>query len=281
MRVVLSRKGFDSEAGGVPSPIIDGKPISLPIPTHMPTPVTYGALNGPFAGLVSDLTRRRKRPLTADSPCHLDPDLDASVLPRAEGWRGAFGQTDSAQSHLARQGISTGDLFLFWGRFRHVERKNGAWRFVGPEEHRIFGWLQIDSILLLGPKGSAALDGLPWLRDHPHARNGWTKQNTIYVARDRLEISGCAATCPGWGVFSRGRRLTAANVTPSIWQAPEWLHPTGGGTGMSHHKAHHWLEGGRVQTVARGQEFVAHVETQAVAGWLDELFADGGASATA
>ena len=32
MRVILSRKGFDSGAGGVPSPIIDGRPVSMPIP---------------------------------------------------------------------------------------------------------------------------------------------------------------------------------------------------------------------------------------------------------
>jgi Nucleotide modification associated domain 3 len=32
MKVVFSRKGFNSSAGGAPSPIIDGRPISLPIP---------------------------------------------------------------------------------------------------------------------------------------------------------------------------------------------------------------------------------------------------------
>jgi glycosyltransferase involved in cell wall biosynthesis len=32
MKVVFGRKGFDSSAGGAPSPIIDGKLISLPIP---------------------------------------------------------------------------------------------------------------------------------------------------------------------------------------------------------------------------------------------------------
>ncbi|MEL6529675.1 MAG: hypothetical protein AAFQ27_06905, partial [Pseudomonadota bacterium] len=28
MKVILSRKGFDSSAGGGPSPIVDGRPIS-------------------------------------------------------------------------------------------------------------------------------------------------------------------------------------------------------------------------------------------------------------
>jgi Nucleotide modification associated domain 3 len=33
VRVIFRRKGFDSAAGNAPSPIIDGEPISLPIPS--------------------------------------------------------------------------------------------------------------------------------------------------------------------------------------------------------------------------------------------------------
>lgn len=32
MRIIFSRKGFDSAAGKAPSPILDGRPLSLPIP---------------------------------------------------------------------------------------------------------------------------------------------------------------------------------------------------------------------------------------------------------
>jgi hypothetical protein len=38
VKLILSRKGFDSAAGGVPSPLIDGRPVSLPIPTRQPSP---------------------------------------------------------------------------------------------------------------------------------------------------------------------------------------------------------------------------------------------------
>jgi hypothetical protein len=43
MRVIFSRKGFDSAAGKVPSPIIEGEPISLPIPTERRSETSYRA----------------------------------------------------------------------------------------------------------------------------------------------------------------------------------------------------------------------------------------------
>ena len=32
MKLILSRKGFDSSAGKCPSPIINARPVSMPIP---------------------------------------------------------------------------------------------------------------------------------------------------------------------------------------------------------------------------------------------------------
>ena len=97
MRIIFSRKGFDSSAGGVPSPIIGGRPHSLPIPTRMPTVTRFRDLGNGTAALVDDLTNGR---LSSDQPCHLDPDLDAGALSRPPGWRGALGQVSAAQSHL-------------------------------------------------------------------------------------------------------------------------------------------------------------------------------------
>jgi hypothetical protein len=93
VKLIFSRKGFDSSAGGVPSPLVDCRPISLPIPTRMPTSTRFGNLSNEVAQLVFDLTRGR---IAADRPCHLDPDLDASSLVRQPGWRGAFGQVSAA-----------------------------------------------------------------------------------------------------------------------------------------------------------------------------------------
>src|SRR4051794_34886590 len=107
MRVIFSRKGFDSSAGGCPSPIVEGQPISLPIPVRKtPSPLRFIDLIGDYSSLVEDLTKGR---IDRYSRCHLDPDLKSSVLPRLPGWRGALGQVGAAQGHLSNEGVNVGD----------------------------------------------------------------------------------------------------------------------------------------------------------------------------
>jgi hypothetical protein len=55
VKLIFSRKGFDSSAGGVPSPLVDGRPISLPIPTRMPTPTRFRELPNEVAELYPTL----------------------------------------------------------------------------------------------------------------------------------------------------------------------------------------------------------------------------------
>lgn len=104
MKLILSRKGFDSGAGGVPSPILpDGRLLALPIPDAAST-IRYGDIaidDDSLDSLVTPLTRGRIR---ADDGAHLDPDLIAGMLPRAPGWRPLFGQSGQAQGHLRNQG---------------------------------------------------------------------------------------------------------------------------------------------------------------------------------
>ena len=98
MKVIISRKGFDSQYGKVPSPIIDGCPYSLPIPAiKMPSVTRYGDVLSPGCKIIEDLTDTK---ISLSSFCHLDPDLDRDLLPRKAYWRGVFGQTSSASTHL-------------------------------------------------------------------------------------------------------------------------------------------------------------------------------------
>ena len=113
MKLVFSRKGFDGSAGGFPSPIIDGKPISLPIP-YPNSIVSYKHFN--LGKIVKDLTGRK---LGEKDLCHKDPDLEM----------GAFGQVSSAQSHLDNQNVGSGDLFLFFGWFRDAEIVDCNYRY--------------------------------------------------------------------------------------------------------------------------------------------------------
>ncbi len=271
MRVVFSRKGFDSAAGGCPSPIIEGKPRTIPIPTVMPTPMRYQDLRGGYGKLVEDLTNKR---IKRTSWCHVDPDINRDVLARLPGWRGALGQTGAAQSHLRNCGVVPGDLFLFWGLFQPVI-KEPRWKFEGPKQHRIFGWLQIGEIFHLGADGTSALRHHAWLRDHPHTSIGWTHLNTIYVAAECLTLCGSKTTLPGWGMFSKGFRLSAIDTMVSEWRVPNWLNPARGGVGMSYHPRERWSKRGTVRCAARGQEFVADTNNRHDAiEWLEERFCE-------
>ena len=266
MRIIFSRKGFDSASGGCPSPIVDGVPVPLPIPTRQPTTTSYGELVGDYAALVSDLTGRR---YNATSACHLDPDIDRSCLPRRVGWRGALGQAGAALSHLENQGVTTGDTFIFWGSYRDAIKQSGQWIFIGPTIHLVFGWLQVGEYHRLGSDGSYLLATHPWLTDHPHVRPGWGEANGIFIATDSLSAPGLGVSLPGWGVLKRGYQLSIPGRNPSVWNAPSWLNPVVGGVGMSFHPMGRWSADGAVRCVGRGQEFVADIrDDRHIGDWL-------------
>ena len=77
MKVILSRKGFDSANGRIPSPIFeDGTMISFPIPCETDRD-TFDDLRydgKSYSSILTDLGYRE----TAWH-CHLDPDLDGSL----------------------------------------------------------------------------------------------------------------------------------------------------------------------------------------------------------
>lgn len=153
--------------------------------------------------------------------------------------------------------------------------KDGRWRFVGPKEHRIFGWLQIGEIIDLGADGSHALASRPWLVDHPHVRAGWSQRNALYVASDELVLGPRTLPFPGSGVLQKGLRLTAGDGLTSTWRVPDWLNLARGGCGMTYHPAARWSEEGTVRSAARGQEFVAVPEAQSGAmEWVEAVIED-------
>ncbi|MFZ4661436.1 MAG: hypothetical protein ACOYNY_30795, partial [Caldilineaceae bacterium] len=79
MKLILSRKGFDSSAGGVASPLFpDGTLLSLPIPDQKGR-VTYANLGWgehQLGDLVEALTHGR---IDRQTRAHLDPDLYPAI----------------------------------------------------------------------------------------------------------------------------------------------------------------------------------------------------------
>jgi hypothetical protein len=237
VKVVLSRKGFDSSFGDAPSPILpDGRMISLPIP------VLWGSqryrdviVNGePVWPLVESVTAGR---LKRDDLCHHEPVL--------EGPHPAFGQVSTAQRHLAGNGIGEGDLVPFFGWFRAWNSKE--WGF-----HAIYGWMEVGAVHQ--PPFPHRLSG------HPHTGLSWyPDSNTIYEAR-----------AAGLFRFRPELRLTR----PDTHRRTEWLLPaTLAGTGISWN-AGRWVEpDGSFRSASRGQEFV--MCSQAAADWARRLTEGG------
>jgi hypothetical protein len=90
MKLVLSRKGFDSGYGGIPSPILpDGRLVALPIPTQHDR-YTLADISIPdldTGKLLSDLSKGAH---TLRTLIHLDPDLDRAPASQLPGWRPAL-----------------------------------------------------------------------------------------------------------------------------------------------------------------------------------------------
>jgi hypothetical protein len=290
MKIILSRKGFDSSYGGVASPILpDGTLLSLPIPVDQ-SPMTYGDLrwNGSALGpIVEDLTHRRntrttaahpRKPITRNTPAHLDPDLDPRIYPRQPGWRPLFGQDSAAQSHLAGQGVGIDDLFLFFGWFRQTEQVEGHYRFVvgAPNLHVIYGWLQIGEIWHVGDSNRTIP---PWALYHPHVHDASSPHNTIYVASETLQLEGRPLGLPGAGVLPRYNPalcLTAPGGLRTRWRLPRWCSPRNDCVPFTYNGAmSRWqLQDDHVllQSAYRGQEFVLDTEQYPEAvQWVRDL----------
>lgn len=265
MRIVFSRKGFDSKTGRCPSPIVDGRPVSLPIPTGGRSDTRYADLG--LGDLVEALTRGR---IGRTACCHADPDLV----------RGAFGQTGVAQRHLERCGVGEGDLFLFFGLFRALDPGSRTPRFDphAMPHHRLFGWLAIGRIVRLGADGSRVRAEFPELARHPHLGPGWDADNTLYLARPLFRPEPQGRRFPGFGVARRASdrlRLSVSGARPSLWSVPDWLNPRAGGVGMSYHGAGERWSPGRCRVVSRGQEFVADIGERADArAWLAAILSE-------
>lgn len=275
MKIILSRKGFDSSAGGCPSPILpDGRLLTLPIPDSQ-SDIRYGDIDfgDDYGALLSHLTRGR---MNRASRAHLDPDLVPDHLQRQSGWKPVLGQSGAAQGHLRKQSVGEGDLFLYFALFRPVEKHQRRWRFVpgSRPRHILWGWMQIAEVLQVDELQSEHR----WLSYHPHLQMSADPNNTLYIARETLSI-GLGEQLPGSGVFTHADpllQLTAEeSVNPSQWLLPAWFYPDQRPPLTYHQKMERWnLDGDRclLQCAARGQEFVLDCDHYPESyGWIRNL----------
>jgi hypothetical protein len=229
VKIILSRKGFDSTHGGIASPAIQKKKmLSFPIPSTdiEKDSIKYSDLWFEGKGLDQILNELGYNEQKYSQYCHLDPDLVKDRRrEKVDGWGAAFGQINESAGYLRNQKVCKGDLFLFFGNFRHVEIKNDKYSYVRRTKDEasdgdgtfqaIWGYLQVGEIITEPSK----IMEYEW---HPHAcskRNdlsGDDRNNTLYIPTDNLSFH---PDKQGYGVFDYDERrvLTKKGCTKAIW----------------------------------------------------------------
>lgn len=265
MKIILSRKGFDSASGKQPNPIMpDGTLLSLPIPSgNDDKEFTYSSLTWDgksYYDIIHSL--KPNSDIAADDYCHLDPDLRKCICPRPANWEPAFGQVNAALTHLRNQDVSVGDIFLFFGWFRATEVKEGRLVYINsaPDLHIIYGYMQIREII------EKEQDIPQWLESHPHAsyKNAWNRKlNAIFLASDRLSILPDKQGSGTLG-YRDDRVLTMKGMSRGCWNLPSFFR----NVPISYHP-HPW-KGHYFKSVGRGQEFVMEA-TPEVLAWTRKI----------
>jgi len=245
-KIILSRKGYDDQYGGKPSIILpDGKMLSFPIPILdksdekglLSDQLTFGnkQLSDYFVELGHNRTNLKH---------HVDPD----IYGLAGSWpMGTFGQSGAALSHLRKEEVKKGDVFLFFGTFCFTYSEHGKLQYERMHPfHAIFGYLVVDEIVTIN-KDSTNLS-YEWLESHPHFQNRgigeYAKNNAIYIGRDF-----------GYFRYSPVLQLTKPGYHKSYWQLPLEFK----GIKLSYHNpSEQRINGAFIEfsSVAKGQEFV-------------------------
>ncbi len=233
MKIILSRKGFDSTSSKGPygtnkscaSPIMpDGALLSIPIPTDDADAYIDFEYNGiSYSDLLMQLS-----PKSTYSNCHLDPDIRKNIRKKEiDNWQPAFGQCERAQGYLRNQNVGEGDLFLFFGLFQQVVKDKNGYRFTKSKDYVddfykrcslniIYGYMQVEKVIT----DQKEIEKYHW---HPHSKNGYTN-NALYIPKKYLSF---AKNKPGYGVFNfdEKRVLTMKGKSPATWKIKSFYMP--------------------------------------------------------
>lgn len=275
MKIVLSRKGFDSQSGGMASPIMpDGTLLSLPIPDDNGE-TTYSDLvyeGKTYYKIIQELNPRIAEKLK-NRKCHVDPDICNRYIKSIENWKPAFGQNGTSKIHLETQNVGLGDIFLFYGWFRQTELDNsGKLRFVNApkdkttDKHIIFGYMEIGEIITNRERIVSEFNY------HPHAYEKYkdSPSNALYIPSQTLSFDGSIGGC-GMLKYIPIRQLTKAGHKRSEWNLPDCFK----NIGISYHEnnSYGWTANKDYFKAAyRGQEFVTKSDiSESIKKWVTEV----------
>lgn len=263
MKVILSRKGMDSTAGGMASPILpDGTLLSLPIPDKTSNQ-KYGDLfyeEQSFCKIIQQL--KPDFDFSQNQTCHLDPDIYGNITGRQGEWKPAFGQCGVSAKHLDNLGVGIGDIFLFYGMFRKTERQSDhrlSYVNGSPVRHIIYGYMEVGEILW----EEQDIAQYVW---HPHSRNTDRPHNRLYLPKT-------------YGTFHYSESLVLTKREQNnrrLWSLPSFFADSGISVSWQG-KNRPVLNGdyAELNSTCRGQEFVITASTavleQNLCEWVDSL----------
>ena len=278
-RIILSRKGFDSSAGGHPNWIFKNKLYPIPIPQAY-SGIAYKEMQ--FENNLSYFDVMKDLGITQFSEGHLDPDIHAKQLSqRKTHWQGIFGQHGAALSHLNHRNVGEDDLFLFFGWFKQIDYVNNKFSYVkeAPDIHVVWGYLEVDQIIDFQKKRPDL-----WMQYHPHYvfREDYSTLNSLFLAKPNSTLF---PNQPGaaWLNFHEKLILTKPeeNKKRGQWLLPRCFFDNDDKCLLSYHekrigkkKNKNWYE---VAAANRGQEFVLNTELLpknsklSLIDWLENL----------
>lgn len=267
MKVILSRKGMDSEAGGMASPILpDGTLLSLPIPDENSNQ-QYGELyykGHSFREIIHQLNPRFN--FARNVTCHLDPDIYDGIEGKTKGWKAAFGQSGVSASHLDKMEVDEGDVFLFYGMFKGtVWRSDGRLSYVpgAPIRHIIYGYMEVGKIL----KNESDIQEYAW---HPHSINMERPDNRLYLPKK-------------YGTFQYDNSLVLTKPEQNsrrMWRLPAFFAQDGISISWQGKNRPVFIDGyAELNSSCRGQEFVITTDTPEqqdnIRSWVDDMIQRG------
>lgn len=292
MKLVLSRKGFDSGSGGCLSPYNHetGEYIWCPIPekvnsysnqvryTDIPVKKDYlSGLKGSNLSEVykslkgTDRVKLRKNEYVSiddrDLFAHFDPMLGLPPWIEANDklkiGKG-FGQFNAAP-HLENHNVNEGSIFLFFGGFQSTSHR----KISG---HYIYGWLKIKKRIETYKECKEIIEQYN-LEHHPHITEAAFKRNQknyIFLPDqwlfDDLKIPGC-----GYFTTLNDSLLLSNNKesNKATWKLPIFFYQN---LTQVHQKTwEHIQEGFCTVRTGIGQEFVTQLSEKGEK-WLRDLF---------
>lgn len=271
MRVILSRKGFESTHEGIPSPILpDGTLLLLPKPDNDGY-VSYKEFycEGTSYYDIAVSLDSKMQDVLKDARCNSSCYIAKSDHRPPLKWFPAYLRTGPLESHLNRQRVSVGDLFLFYGCFRQTEYDaNHHLRFVpnAPEQNIIFSYFQIGAII----KNLSFISSHFQWPLHTLIDKDTSIQHTIYLPTKKLSYNNQQ---PGFDILSYSQKLvlTKPGLHYYQWQLPDFLCAPDVKISYHNNRNNGFLSGkDYFKSSSIGEEFVIH-GTYDLQRWVHSL----------